>query len=365
MRRILILFALLLLAAAPAQGWGNHGHRVINGAAAKALSGEQIPAFLKNCETRLAYLGPEPDRWRIRDLDCLNRGAAPDHFLDLEWTKGVDPENPPRNRHEFGRLVARNLQKPPDKVGYAPYRVVELCQRIEAGIAALALIEGDDEVAAAERTQAKENVIYTAGVLGHYVADLSNPHHTTIHYNGWTGANPEGFPTDQGAHWRFESAFVERVKAAMTIEVTAPARTDLDYTREIWALVVESNGLVPDLYRLDRDGAFTEGNEKTKIGLRGLAFAQARMIRGATLLRDLWASACARGKRRADSEVLRQQLKTAFKDAGLELRVSVTLERFVKVWGGIRKPEDGDRAREIVDSFAAVTGSELRLRTLY
>ena len=250
-------------------------------------------------------------------------------------------------------------------MGYAPYRVVELCQQIEASIASLALIRGDDAKALEQRKQARNNVTYCAGVLGHFVADLSNPHHTTIHYNGWKGDNPKGFPTDRRTHWRFESAFVERVKADIKVVVSADTRTDIDYTREVWGLVVESNGLVPHLFQLDKDGAFAEGNEKNEIGLKGLAFAQSRMIRSATLLRDMWATACARGKRRGRSESLKADIKSAFTDAGLDLRVSVTLERFVKVWGEIGTPQAGERAREVVASFDDVTGSEFNLRTLY
>ena len=112
MRRTGILLACMLVVS-PAFGWGNHGHTTISEAAAKALP-EQAPDFLRKATTRLAYLGPEPDRWRIRDLETLNRGAAPDHFIDLEWAKGIDPANPPKNRHDYARRVARNLRKPPE-----------------------------------------------------------------------------------------------------------------------------------------------------------------------------------------------------------------------------------------------------------
>ena len=48
-----------------------------------------------------------------------------------------------------------------------------------------------------------------AGNLGHYVADGSNPHHTTTHHNGWVGDNPNGYTTDNRFHGRFESVFVQ------------------------------------------------------------------------------------------------------------------------------------------------------------
>ena len=49
---------------------------------------------------------------------------------------------------------------------------------------------------------------FSAGWLGHYVADGSQPLHTTIQYNGWTGPNPNGYTTEHKIHSQFESAFV-------------------------------------------------------------------------------------------------------------------------------------------------------------
>ena len=42
----------------------------------------------------------------------------------------------------------------------------------------------------------------------HPAPDGSNPAHTSIHYNGWTGPNPNGYATDKRFHGRFESAYV-------------------------------------------------------------------------------------------------------------------------------------------------------------
>jgi hypothetical protein len=44
--------------------------------------------------------------------------------------------------------------------------------------------------------------------LGHYVADGSQPLHTTIQYNGWVGSNPNGYTTEHGIHSQFESTYV-------------------------------------------------------------------------------------------------------------------------------------------------------------
>ena len=46
-----------------AGGWGAAGHKTINRAAAEKLP-PAVPSFLAAAADRLAWLGPEPDRWR-------------------------------------------------------------------------------------------------------------------------------------------------------------------------------------------------------------------------------------------------------------------------------------------------------------
>jgi hypothetical protein len=355
----------VLLAASPALAWGDRGHEVVNEAAARALPRE-VPAVLRDNVARLTFLGPEPDRWRTSALEAMSRGLAPDHFIDLELAKGIDLEKPPAHRHDYAKVLVENGQQP-DKVGFAPYRVVELCQRMEAAIVARALVDPRHPHAEELRRQCDENLLHVAGVLGHYVADLANPHHTTVHYNGWTGDNPEGFATDKGTHARFESDFVDRLGPRLSIDVTdVPVRGDLDYAREIWAFVRESNLLVRDLYRLDKRGAFAEGNEETDAGKGGEAFVERRMSRGAALLRDLWVTACRNGAERAAAEGLRLAVARALERAGLS---GVRVEALpgtgrVQLRGRVQSPEAA-REAEATARLAGAREVISRLEALY
>ena len=137
-----------------------------------------------------------------------------------------------------------------------------------------------------ERDFVEADIIRDAGVLGHFVGDGSNPHHTTIHYNGWAGPNPNGYPYDCGTHDRFERYFVSH---ALTIELVVP-RVKARVLRENYfeaalAEVRESNSLVEPLYRLDKDGAFALVSPPSP---QGVDFAASRVAAGASLLRDLW-----------------------------------------------------------------------------
>ncbi len=61
--------------------WGNEGHSAINRVAAEKLP-PIVPAFLRNACDQLAYIAPEPDRWRQPSELALKRFQEPDHFIN-------------------------------------------------------------------------------------------------------------------------------------------------------------------------------------------------------------------------------------------------------------------------------------------
>ena len=143
----------------------------------------------------------------------------------------------------------------------------------------------------AERAYIENNIIYVAGILGHYVVDSANPHHATIHYNGWVGmTNPNRFANDCGTHSRFESQFISHAVELSDVKpkLAAPLlRTD--YFNTALELIRASNALVEKLYTLDRDGAFDP--LRRPASPEGIAFASDRIANGSSILRDLWWSA--------------------------------------------------------------------------
>jgi hypothetical protein len=283
-----LLLALLTLLAPPrgeppaaAPRWGEPGHRMIGLVAAEALPCD-MPAFFREAAPRLAYLNPEPDRWRGREergLDPAMDGAhASEHYINFELLPPGALDAP----HRFAYLdsLARAGIALPGP-GLLPFRILELSQRLRVGFRQWRAATDPDE-----RRWIEERILNDAGILGHYVGDGSNPHHTTIHHDGWVGENPHGFTTERGFHSRFESVFVryqirtDDVRAALTGEPTVfpelrPAI--LDYLRA-------SHGLVEALYRLDQREPF--GRETR--GAEHRRFTAERLAAGAAMLRDLW-----------------------------------------------------------------------------
>ena len=233
--------------ALAARRWGEAGHRIVGEAAARALPAD-MPAFFREAVGQLAYLNPEPDRWRAP------RDAAP---LD---SAGVSPQ------------VA----------GFLPWRILELTSRLREEFRLWRRATSPEE-----RAWIEARIVNDAGVLGHYVADGANPHHTTIHYNGWTGPNPKGYtPTGTGFHSRFESQFVEaRLSVADVRPLVAPQPRPLLPLRDsVHAFLGRSHAQLERLYELDKAERF---DAKTG-GADHRRFAAERLAAGATMLRDVW-----------------------------------------------------------------------------
>jgi hypothetical protein len=122
------------------------------------------------------------------------------------------------------------------------------------------------------------------------VTDASQPHHTTVHFNGWNESfkpNPGGFTTDRGFHARFESRFVEaHVRESHVMEDFPAEPSPVGAPLEaIWDFVRDSNTYVHRLYELDRNHGF-EPDEPAHP--ESLSFAVQRIQAGGTFLRDLW-----------------------------------------------------------------------------
>src|ERR1019366_7759797 len=99
----------VLLLANSAWPWGNEGHMMINRVAAEKLRAD-VPAFLRNAAEQLAYLGPEPDRWREKSEMALKLSQEPYHFLDMELVEGMTL---PTDRYSYYRALEAKRQPTP------------------------------------------------------------------------------------------------------------------------------------------------------------------------------------------------------------------------------------------------------------
>jgi hypothetical protein len=278
---------------------------MINRLAAQYLPAN-VPAFLRNLNAldTLEYLGPEPDRWRGKSEAELSETQAPDHFIDLEraelaevpCTASIPGCNPnsrmlPRQRYDFIRALSAaqaahpNIPLAPEKVGFQPWQVEEIWQRLKIDFREYRRLVAAHEDTAPVQTA----ILFDAGWLGHYIADGSQPLHTTIQYNGWTGPNPHNYTTGHNIHSQFESIYVTaNIKPSDIAPLVAASKPQLidDEWTDYLAYLHHSNALVEKVYQLDQAHGFDgAGTPQAK------AFTEERLAAGAIQLRNMIDSA--------------------------------------------------------------------------
>jgi hypothetical protein len=238
----------LLLAAAPLGAWGAKGHRVAGALALKTLPAEPRAWFAGQEDYFLDHAS-DPDRWSIQDPKEKRR-----HFINTETYGG--PEGVPFEQEEARAMVGgRDFTS----AGQVPWIIQDRLRDLVA-----AFRSGD-------RTQ----VALASAVLGHYVADLHVPLHTT--------RNHDGQETDQrGVHARWESSLVDRFvdeAALKVVSASDPAEGDV----APWAWMKESFGLLPQLLADDREAARASQDRERK----GTYWQVFWSLQGATVQRQL------------------------------------------------------------------------------
>jgi hypothetical protein len=251
---------------------------MINKLAASKLP-ESVPGFLRSdaAVAEIEYLGPEPDRWRSRAEPELSAVQAPEHFIDLEPADALGPL--PRNRLDFEAKVFAAGQRP-EKIGLQPWEATEVWERLKASLREYRAL-----AAAGKSTREVEAAaIFYAGWLGHYVGDASQPLHTTIQYNGWTGPNPNGYTTAHDIHWQFEGPFVaaNEHEADVRAKMTEPKVIEGDIFDNYVKYLRQTNTFVEKVYQLEKAGGFVgAGSAESR------EFTAERLAAGASMLRDM------------------------------------------------------------------------------
>ena len=314
------LFALLfaLLATAVLRAWDYEGHRIVNQLGLAALPAD-FPAFVREPAAieRIAFLAGEPDRWRsVPDLPIKHYNGA-DHYCDLEQIPdaGLDFATLPSLRYEFAAQFAagraahldrfafidqsKNSDRTREWPGFAPWAITEYYGKLKSAFSYLKVFEelGTPE----EIANARANILYLMGVMGHYIGDCAQPLHTTVHHNGWVGENPQGYTRWPGIHSWIDGGFV--AKAGIKYADLAPRITpapaialaprddgrDPMFVATLDYLLMQSK-LVEPLYRLEKAGKFSHSKDEAIVP-EGRAFIEGQLLKGGQMLGAIWLTA--------------------------------------------------------------------------
>jgi hypothetical protein len=271
------LFSLVAIAPT-ARAWEHEGHTMINKLAASNLPAD-VPAFLRTpaANDEIAYLGPEPDRWRSPAEPELNAAQAAEHFIDMELADALGPL--PHKRFDFEAKVFAAGERP-EKIGLQPWETDEVWERLKAAMRQYRLLASSGQ----DTKPVEAAIIFYAGWLGHYVGDGSQPLHVTVQYNGWVGSNPNGYTTGHQIHHIFEGPFVaDNIHAPeVQAKITPPKVIDGDMFDAYVAYLRHTATYVEQVYKFEKAGALVDpGTPESR------DFTAARLADGASMLRDM------------------------------------------------------------------------------
>lgn len=301
-----------------ARAWDYAGHRTVNALALASLPAD-FPAFIRepgNAE-RIAFLSGEPDRWRNNSDLPIKHYNSVDHYFDLEQLgeAGLDAATVAPLRYVFaadfaaGRTAhaanfpaidpAKNTDRTREWPGFLPWAIAEYYGKLKS---AFSYLKGFEEFGGTpeETANARANILYLMGVMGHYVGDGAQPLHTTKHHNGWIGPNPNEYTKWPGLHSWIDSGFINkagisdamllpRIKPAQPLTLaTAPGARDPVFTAAM-NYVSEQHQFVEPLYALEKTGVLKA--EVAATSVEGRAFIEERLLTGGRMLGSLWLTA--------------------------------------------------------------------------
>jgi len=314
-----LLLAVVLLAPRVLFAWGFDGHRTVSQLALASLP-QDFPAFVNQPANadRIAFLANVPDRWRNVDpwLDQVG-GSWTDHYLDIEQLSeaGLDAHTVPSMRLDFvvafaaGRAAhadkfpvvdpAKNVDHTREWAGFSPWAIAENFHKLQAAFGYLKAYQdlgGTPE----EIANSQADVVYAMGILAHYTGDAAQPLHTTIHHDGWVGANPQGYTTQRGFHSWIDSGLI--IKTHLTTADLVPrvipaipfvlgVRADQRDPVFVAAMdyLLATNALVEPLYQLEKAGKLGRGEQP--VAPEGRAFVENQLLKGGAMLGSLWVTA--------------------------------------------------------------------------
>ncbi|MCP4200531.1 MAG: hypothetical protein GY769_01190 [bacterium] len=271
MRAVHLVVGLLvtwLVAPGPADAWVASAHAKIAEAAVAALP-DSMPPFFRAGAYRIGRSAIDPDYYRLRDLPQLRNSESPEHYLDSELLDGAEW---PESRYDYLKLVAE-IDQNAYFVGTLPYSLAEGVQLLAASFTQVRLSPNDE--------WARAKALHHAGVMAHYAADLCQPLHTTIHYNG--RARADGSSPRTGIHSHTDSlanaVFAEGAPAVAEIHAVGDLRAAI--RREFGA----SHALVDRVYELEGGLGLDE------VSTEGMAFARERVAASIRFTSSLFVTA--------------------------------------------------------------------------
>ncbi len=180
--------------------------------------------------------------------------------------------------------------------GTMPYAAVEHYERIKAAFRRVRMGRAQKQDT---RFVEQEAATYI-GLLGHYIADGSQPLHITIHHDGWLGSNPKNYTTDPRIHGRMETQFVDLIELTSADLVPRMSKAVVldDPFDAIVNHYLKAAKLTEAVYEIDRNGGWADRQNQ-----KGRDLVYQQLAGGAELMRNLIHTAWAKSGAAPDASL--------------------------------------------------------------
>jgi hypothetical protein len=208
-------FSITLLIPLSAGAWGRRGHQIVGETAALLASSEPNARFLKNQSFNLGYYANCPDFiWKHPATYAYEK---PQHFMDMEIFRRAFSNHPEiKNPFELSRKeFEEKFPEVPPEAGRSFWRIREFYANLEGVSAKLRALK--DDAPLEQRQKLQEKWLLDAGLMAHYVGDLSMPLHVSENYDGHLSGQ-------KGIHSYFEDLMVDELYPEMAVEVAKAAQ---------------------------------------------------------------------------------------------------------------------------------------------
>ncbi len=213
-----IFFSLIILFGSSVFAWGKQGHAIINQTAALLLAETTDRDFLREHSFDLAYFSNVPDLvWK---QPKIYNTEAPQHFMDMETFERelkIKKSKSPQKLDEAFFLDREEFDtkypKISEKAGRSWWRIREIYDLLHKQSQFLE----DSKMSVKERHELQAQWLVLAGVLGHYVGDLSQPLHCTENFDGQLSSQ-------KGIHSYFEDKMVNLLIPQLSHDVLQEAK---------------------------------------------------------------------------------------------------------------------------------------------
>lgn len=176
MKYKIIFLVLLIVISTQLFSWGGLGHEVITHLAIDGLPDEM--GFIKENSKYLCEHSTDADKRKSEDPTEKNK-----HYIDIDYYKEFNVSEMITDKAELTEIYGEDIV---DKMGILPWNTVEVLNNLTVAM----------------KENNKNDILFYAADLAHYVGDAHQPQHTILNYDGArTG--------QRGIHGRYEIDIID------------------------------------------------------------------------------------------------------------------------------------------------------------